>query len=94
MSASGHDIPEDLPEQFRIRRDKRARLLARGHDPYPVAVARTHTLAEIRAAYPDLPADTATGDIVGVAGRVIFIRNSGKLCFAPCRTVTAPSCRR
>ncbi|EUA23160.1 OB-fold nucleic acid binding domain protein [Mycobacterium xenopi 4042] len=34
------------------------------------------------AAYPDLPADTATGDIVGVAGRVIFIRNSGKLCFA------------
>lgn len=82
MSASGHDIPEDLPEQFRIRRDKRARLLARGHDPYPVAVARTHTLAEIRAAYPDLPADTATGDIVGVAGRVIFIRNSGKLCFA------------
>ncbi|EUA32592.1 putative lysyl-tRNA synthetase 1 lyss [Mycobacterium xenopi 3993] len=48
VSASGHDIPEDLPEQFRIRRDKRARLLARGHDPYPVAVARTHTLAEIR----------------------------------------------
>ncbi|TDH51418.1 lysine--tRNA ligase [Mycobacterium eburneum] len=73
---------EALPEQFRIRRAKRERLLAEGHDPYPVAVARTHTLAEVRAAYPDLAADTATGDRVGVAGRVVFARNSGKLCFA------------
>ncbi|HET9874250.1 MAG TPA: lysine--tRNA ligase [Mycobacterium sp.] len=73
---------DDLPEQFRIRREKRARLLAEGHDPYPVAVGRTHTLAQIRAAYPDLAVDTGSGDIVGVAGRVVFARNSGKLCFA------------
>lgn len=72
----------DIPEQFRIRRDKRARLLAEGHDPYPVAIERTHTLAEVRAAHPDLPVDTATDDIVGVAGRVVFARNTGKLCFA------------
>jgi lysyl-tRNA synthetase, class II len=72
----------DLPEQLRIRRDKRAQLLAEGRQPYPVEVARTHTLAEIRAAYPDLPTDTATDDVVGVAGRVMFARNSGKLCFA------------
>lgn len=72
----------DIPEQYRIRRDKRARLLAEGHDPYPVAVERTHTLAQVRAAHPDLPVDTATDDLVGVAGRVIFARNSGKLCFA------------
>ncbi len=76
------DLPEDTPEQFRIRRDKRARLWAEGRDPYPVEVGRTHTLAQIRAAYPDLPADSTTGDIVGVAGRVVFARNSGKLCFA------------
>lgn len=72
----------DIPEQYRIRRDKRARLLAEGRDPYPVAVERTHTLAQVRAAHPDLPVDTATDDVVGVAGRVIFARNSGKLCFA------------
>jgi lysyl-tRNA synthetase class 2 len=72
----------DIPEQFRIRRDKRARLLAEGRDPYPVAVERTHTLAQVRAAHPDLTIDSATDDIVGVAGRVIFARNSGKLCFA------------
>ena len=48
----------DLPEQFRIRQAKRERLLAEGRDPYPVSVQRTHTLAEIRAAHPDLPPDT------------------------------------
>src|ERR1700692_681861 len=72
----------DIPEQFRIRRDKRARLAAEGRDPYPVEVGRTRTLAQIRAAYPDLPADSTTGDIVAVAGRGVFARNSGKLCFA------------
>jgi lysyl-tRNA synthetase, class II len=72
----------DVPEQFRIRQGKREALLAEGKDPYPVSVPRTHSLAEIRAAYPDLPADTTTGDLVGVTGRVVFARNSGKLCFA------------
>ena len=76
-----HD-ESDLPEQYRIRRDKRVRLLEQGRDPYPVAVDRTHTLAQLRAAYPDLAADTASGDVVGIAGRVVFARNSGKLCFA------------
>lgn len=72
----------DIPEQFRIRQGKREALLAEGKDPYPVSVPRTHTLAQIRAAYPELAADTTTGDIVGVTGRVVFARNSGKLCFA------------
>jgi lysyl-tRNA synthetase class 2 len=82
VSATSEDASADLPEQFRIRRDKRARLLAEGREPYPVAIERTHTLAEVRAAHPDLPVDTATDDVVGVAGRVMFARNSGKLCFA------------
>ncbi len=73
---------DDIPEQMRIRREKRERLLAAGGEAYPVVVPRTHTLAEIRAAHPDLAADTATGQQAGVAGRVIFMRNTGKLCFA------------
>lgn len=76
---------EDLPEQLRVRREKRARMLAEGVDPYPVEVPRTHSLAEVRAAHPDLPPDTATGDEVGVTGRVMFLRNTGKLCFATLR---------
>jgi lysyl-tRNA synthetase class 2 len=82
VSTAGQDTPQDLPEQFRIRRDKRARLFTEGREPYPVVVGRTHTLAEVRAAYPDLPADSSTGDTVGIAGRVVSARNSGKLCFA------------
>lgn len=72
----------DAPEQYRIRHDKRQRLLSEGRQPYPAAVPRTHSLAEIRATYPDVPIDTATGDMVGITGRVVFARNSGKLCFA------------
>ena len=70
---------------MRVRRDKRARLIERGVDPYPVSVTRTHTLAELRAAFTDLPVDHATGQTVTVVGRVIFIRNTGKLCFARLR---------
>jgi lysyl-tRNA synthetase, class II len=76
---------DDLPEQMRVRREKRERLLAEEIQPYPVVVPRTHALAEIRAEYGDLPTDTSTGDTVAVAGRVIFIRNTGKLCFATLR---------
>jgi lysyl-tRNA synthetase class 2 len=83
--AAGPVGGDDLPEQMRIRRDKRADLLAKGIDPYPVQVPRTHTLREVRDAYPELAADTSTGQVVGVTGRVMFIRNTGKLCFATLR---------
>ena len=76
---------EDLPEQMRIRREKRSRLIADGGDAYPVAVHRTHSLADLRTHFGDLPVDTATGEHVGVTGRVIFVRNTGKLCFATLR---------
>ena len=74
--------PDELPEQFRIRQAKRERLLAEGRDPYPVEVPRTHTLLEVRTQWPELPIDTATGQQVGIAGRVVFSRIAGKLCFA------------
>ncbi|WP_068155570.1 lysine--tRNA ligase [Rhodococcus phenolicus] len=82
MSDASVQQPDDTPEQIRVRREKRERLLAQGKDAYPVVVPRTHTLAEIRAKYPELEPDTATGEQVGVAGRVMFFRNTGKLCFA------------
>ena len=75
----------DLPDQMRVRRHKRERMLAAGTDPYPVEVPRTRTLKEIRDAYDGLPADAVTGEQVAVTGRVIFLRNTGKLCFARLR---------
>ncbi|MBU4215318.1 MAG: lysine--tRNA ligase [Actinobacteria bacterium] len=73
---------DDQPEQIRVRLDKRARLLAEGTDPYPVTVPVTRTIAQIRGAYPELAAGVETTDEVGVAGRVVFLRITGKLCFA------------
>src|SRR3712207_3129024 len=70
---------------MRVRRAKLDRLPENGVDPYPVSVARTTTLAQVRIAHGDLDADTMTGDRVGVTGRVIFSRNTGKLCFATLR---------
>ena len=77
---------DDLPEQLRIRREKYDRLMSDPERaPFPVRVARTDSLAEIRDRYPELAADTHTGDTVGVTGRIIFVRNTGKLCFAMLR---------
>jgi lysyl-tRNA synthetase class 2 len=79
--AGADESAEDLPEQMRVRREKRERLLADGDEAYPVSVPRTHTLAQVRAAHPDLEPGTETDDVVGVAARVVFLRNTGKLCF-------------
>ncbi len=76
-----HEDEQDLPEQIAIRLEKRERLNALG-DAYPVSLPITHTIEQVRAAYPDLEVDVATGDAVALTGRVMFQRNTGKLCFA------------
>ncbi len=76
------ETDDQTPEQLRIRREKRDRILSEGRQAYPVGVDRTHTLAELRAQFPELPAGTETGLRAGVAGRIIFLRSKGKLCFA------------
>ena len=83
-------IPESegaLPEQMRVRREKRQQLIERGQEPYPVVVDRTHTLRQIIDTNDAeaLGPDVQTGEIVSVTGRVIFLRNTGKLCFARLR---------
>jgi lysyl-tRNA synthetase, class II len=78
----------ELPEQMQVRLHKASRLRAAGIDPYPVGYPRTHTIAQVREEFSDLPADSATGKTVGVTGRVMLSRNSGKLCFATIRDGT------
>jgi lysyl-tRNA synthetase class 2 len=78
-------IDDDLPEQLRIRREKRAAILARGDEAYPVAVARTASLKDIRERHIGLDIDVATGISESLSGRVIFKRDTGKLCFATLR---------
>ena len=73
---------DDLPEQMRVRREKRERMLAEGREAFPVGVPVTHTVAQVRAEHGDLEAGQETDAVVGVAGRVMYLRNTGKLCFA------------
>lgn len=69
-------------DQRKVRHAKRQELLDAGVQAYPVEVTRTHSLAQIREKYPNLEAGEETGDIVSVAGRIVFQRNTGKLAFA------------
>ncbi|NUP68409.1 MAG: bifunctional lysylphosphatidylglycerol synthetase/lysine--tRNA ligase LysX [Nonomuraea sp.] len=78
-------MSEELPEQMRIRREKLDRLRSEGVDPYPVNFPRTATNAEVREKHQGLAPDTATGETVAVAGRVMLNRVGGKLCFATLR---------
>jgi lysyl-tRNA synthetase class 2 len=72
---------DDLPEQIAVRLQKRERL-NQTSNAYPVSLPITHTIESVRAHYPNLEADIATGEEVAVSGRIMFLRNTGKLCFA------------
>ncbi|WP_375389203.1 lysine--tRNA ligase [uncultured Amnibacterium sp.] len=76
------DTVDDTSEQREVRLGKRARLIERGEQAYPVAVPVTDTIGAVRARHTDLEPDVATGDVVGLAGRIVHLRNTGKLCFA------------
>ncbi|MDT4985977.1 MAG: lysyl-tRNA synthetase, class [Micromonosporaceae bacterium] len=73
------------PEQTRVRVAKLESLRAAGVDPYPAAFARTRGCGEVTEAYAHLPPDTATGDRLAVAGRVMLLRDHGRLWFATLR---------
>jgi lysyl-tRNA synthetase, class II len=72
----------ELSEQKAVRLGKRERLIASGAEAYPVGVDITDTIPAVRERFGELEADATTGVTVGVAGRVVHLRNTGKLCFA------------
>ncbi|MFE6965708.1 lysine--tRNA ligase [Agromyces sp. NPDC057679] len=77
---------EEISEQKAVRLAKRARLIDEASDlglgAYPVRLPITATIPEVRDRFVGLGVDEASGETVGLAGRVVFSRNTGKLCFA------------
>ncbi|MFI2709636.1 bifunctional lysylphosphatidylglycerol synthetase/lysine--tRNA ligase LysX [Micromonospora sp. NPDC018662] len=73
------------PEQIRVRLAKLDRLRAEGVDPYPVGYPRTASCAAVRARHAGLAPDTGAGETVGVAGRVLLVRDHGRVLFATVR---------
>lgn len=77
-------------ELIQQRRDKLARLRARGVDPYPARVTRTHTAEDAVEAFERWEVEGATGDTpaVSVTGRIISMRDMGKASFLDLRDGT------
>jgi lysyl-tRNA synthetase class 2 len=73
---------EEISEQKAVRLGKRERMLSAGVEAYPVGLPISDTIPAVRERYPDLAADTQTGAEVSLAGRIVHLRNTGKLCFA------------
>jgi lysyl-tRNA synthetase class 2 len=72
---------DDIDEQHAVRLGKREQMLATGLEPFPVSVPVTTTISAVRDAHPDLEPEAATGEVVGIAGRVVHMRVTGKLVF-------------
>ena len=85
----------DMSEQMKIRLEKRAKFLETAGEAYPVGILDAEGkriepdhIADIRAQYDpklesgELTAGDETDHVVHVPGRVVFVRNTGKLCFA------------
>ncbi len=77
---------DEVFEQKAVRLAKRERLIAERADAaggaYPVTLPITDTIPDLRARYGGLESGAETGQTAAVAGRVVFSRNTGKLCFA------------
>ena len=79
-----NDDARDHLEEDRLvkaRLDKIDAMRGAGVDPYPVRYARTHTAAQIIADHADLEPASETGVRVSVAGRLVGMRDIGKLAF-------------
>ncbi len=85
-NAPDEPTEEDIFEQKAVRLAKRERLIAERVDAaggaYPVSLPITDTIPALRERFADLEAGAETGVTAAVAGRVVFSRNTGKLCFA------------
>jgi lysyl-tRNA synthetase class 2 len=68
--------PEPGVDFLQARRDKLARLMAAGMEPWGMAYRRTHTLGQVTADYA-----TLDGRQVAVAGRIAARRSHGKTAF-------------
>ena len=97
----------DMSEQMQIRLEKRAKLIESGREAYPVGLldsegnrVEPNHIEDLRAEYDpklaaeELKAGEETDRVVHVGGRVVFVRNTGKLCFATLQVVPRVSASR
>ena len=80
-AAEASNEASKLAEIMAGRREKVAALRAAGVDPHPPRFRPTHTLMEVRDTHHGLEAQAETDHVVTVAGRLVALRELGRLTF-------------
>ena len=77
---------QDLSQQAAVRRQKLADMKAAGADPFVITKFDQNTYsADLKAEFADLPAESETGKVVALAGRMMSKRIMGKASFSHLR---------
>jgi len=77
---------QDLSQQAAVRRQKLADMKAAGTDPFVITKFDQNAYsADLKAEFADLPAESETGKVVALAGRMMSKRIMGKASFSHLR---------
>lgn len=80
------NTPVNAATEQAVRRQKLADLQAAGHDPFTITKYPQDAFsADLQAEFKDLPAESETGKVVTLAGRLMSKRVMGKASFAHLR---------
>jgi lysyl-tRNA synthetase class 2 len=86
MSEAENSTPQDDP--IEVRKAKREALIAQGTEPYARRYEVTAHVDELDERYASLEDGAQTEDLVQIAGRVLAIRDQGKVLFIVLRDAT------
>jgi lysyl-tRNA synthetase class 2 len=70
-----------LDEYEESRKKNFQKLIDNNIDPYPYTFNKSHEAKDIQEKYKDLKEDEYSNDIASIAGRILIIRNLGKIAF-------------
>lgn len=83
MSSNQPEYVEDDPREVRVA--KRTALVEAGCYPYGHAFSYSHHVADLHELYTGVENGEITEDAVAIAGRIMAIRDQGKICFVVLR---------
>ena len=83
------ETPEVIDDPIEVRRNKRQALIDAGQQPYALRFEASDHVADLEERYAELENGASTEDVVKVSGRIMALRNQGKLVFIDMMDSTA-----
>jgi lysyl-tRNA synthetase class 2 len=81
-------MPEIVDDPIGVRKAKREAIIASGEEAYKRSFEATDHVSDLEERYTQLENGANTEDVVSVHGRIIAIRDQGKVCFVVVRDGT------